>query len=500
MTIEQFLDENTYNLTPAEYNEALGDLESMDKKAWVDKWAPVMMEKGAAWNKVDDVRQAKPLPNRLAAAFGDVKFAPGKAFKDDVYEADFSDVPRDQFDAALAKMKEYYDAEVKGRHDQAMRKKREKEVKDWGWKGGGWRNVLRQLLVSDYEKQRYIDNPNAALFGEQAPSIGSAPETRWGSATDLGLGVAGAVADVMPGWGGILGGPAIRSVRDVGHVVLGSPYQKEAGQILSDFASDAGINAGANYLTNFRTFQRMGRNAGKANDVGHVVDLDLAGVGIMNPRVDNLYGPLLDEVTGGTKSLSNTDIVKMVSELPESPMKGELMGMIGDLNHIDRKGMVKAMSKWRDLAANRGSSTVSMLRGQIDNPTGAGVRQEQFGGIKFPTSNDAYGQYFNKVVTEPKLSNGQQVLRMLMTAASKSDTPVGAGLVKELKTTAGRGSDPETVPTRADVEALNEIKDRESRFWEAGFAPKKVDGDPLWEAYREWYIERTGDEPGGGAR
>lgn len=501
MTIEKFLDENTYNLTSDEYNEALGDLESMDKAAWVKKWAPVMMEKAAAWNQVDDVRKAKPLPNRLAAAFGDVKFAPGKAFKDDVYEADFSDVPRDQFDAALAKMKEYYDAEVKGRHDQAMRKKRETEVKNWGiggrGYGNGWTHILRQLLASDYEKQRYIDNPNAALFGEQAPALGSAPETRWGSATDLGLGAAGAVADVLPGWGGILAGPAIRGVRDVGHIVTGSPYKKEVNQILSDLASDIGINAGANYLTNFRTLQRGARNVGKANDVGHVVDLDIAGAGIMNPSVDNLYGPLLEEVTGGTKSLSNTDIVKMVSELPESPMKGELMGMIGDLNHIDRKGMVQAMSKWRDLAVNRGSSTVSMLRGQIDNPTGAGVRQEQFGGIKFPTSNDAYGQYFNKVVTEPKLSNGQKVLRMLMNTTSQADAPIGAATVKEIKDFTGRGSKPNTTKTDEDVEALNEIKDRESRFWEAGFAPKKVDGDPLWEAYREWYIERTGDEPGG---
>ena len=493
MTIEQFFDENTYNLTPAEYNDALRDLQSMDMEAWVKRWGPTMMEKAVGWNQVDEVRQAKPLANRIANAFGDVKFAPGKNFKNDMYESQFSDVPRDQFDKALAKMKEYYDAEVKGREDEAMRKKRETEVKNWGF--------LRNAIASEYEKQRYVDKPETALFGEQAPYIGKAPETRWGSAADLGLGAAGAAADVLPGWGGILAGPAIRGVRDVGHIVTGSPYQKEWGTIGSDLLADVGINAGANFLTNFRTVQRGATNAGKVSPVGQVVELDQIGKGLSDPKVNALYYQLLDEVAGNAKTLTNTDIVKMVSELPESPMKGELIGMIGDLNHIDRNGMVKAMSKWRDLNANRGSSTISMLRGQIDNPTGAGVHQEQFGGIKFPTSNDAYGQYFNKIVTEPKLSNGQQVMRMLMNTVKKADTPIGAAAVKEGKSVlGGRGSEATITKTDADIEALNEIKDREARFWEAGFTPKKVDGDPLWEAYREWYLERNGSEPGGGAR
>jgi hypothetical protein len=491
MTIEEFI--RRADLPVEVYNRVVDDFQSMDRKQWLQTWGDYMAENFNGWNEVDEVKQAKPLANRIANAFGDVKFAPKGRYKDDVYRAEFSDVPRDQFDAALAKMKEYYDAEVKGRHDQAMRKKRETEVKNWGF--------LRNAIASEYEKQRYVDKPETALFGKQAPRIGSAPETRWGSAADLGLGAAGAAADVLPGWGGILAGPAIRGVRDVGHIITDSPYRKEWGTIGSDLLADVGINAGANFLTNFRTVQRGATNAGKVSPVGQVVELDQIGKGLSNPKVNALYYQLLDEVAGNTKKLTNTDIVKIVSELPDSPIKGELMGMIGDLNHIDRIGMVKAMSKWRDLNAARGSSTIAMLREQIDNPTGAGVYQEQFGGVKFPTSNDAYGQYFNKVVTEPKLSNGQQVMRMLMNTVKKADTPIGAAAVKEGKSVfGGRGSEATIARTSEDVEALNEIKNREARFWEAGFAPKKVDGDPLWEAYREWYMERTGDEPGGGAR
>ena len=33
---------------------------------------------------------------------------------------------------------------------------------------------------------------------------------------------------------------------------------------------------------------------------------------------------------------------------------------------------------------------------------------------------------------------------------------------------------------------IDALKASEARFWEAGFKPNKVEGDPLWEAYQEW--------------
>ena len=148
MTIAEFLEENVYNLTPEEYNQALADLETLDNKEWINKYSPLMQEKTAGWNKVDELKKAKPLAKRIADAFADSKFRPGKAFKDDVYQDDFSDVPREKFEEALSKMRSYYDQEVAQRKADADKEKRKREVKDWGW---------RDILASDYEKQRYVE-------------------------------------------------------------------------------------------------------------------------------------------------------------------------------------------------------------------------------------------------------------------------------------------------------------------------------------------------------
>ena len=500
MTIEQFLDENTYNLTPDEYNEALTDLESMDKGAWVKKWAPVMMEKGAAWNQVDDVRQAKPLANRIATAFGDVKFAPGKAFKDDVYEADFSDVPREKFDEALAKMKEYYDAEMKGRKDEAMRKKREKEVKDWPL----WRNVL----ASDYEKQRYVDKPETALFGEQAPSIGNAPETRVGATADLLAGAAGAAADVLPGTKGVLLGPVIRAGRDAAHIMSGSPYQKEGLSPVTDFAADLAVNAGAAWLPNFRRYTRMGKGATKDTPVSIAVELNQMGKAIDNKQVDNLYMVLAND--GGL-----TDVHKlssMINSIPDSPMKQELIANINDMGAIDKGQLADIVEKWRNTYNLRGWDARKMVERSnlTDQMTlrASGASDADLANwyakhpywkpnYQYPSEPGPLRDYANNILSEEKpLSNAQKATAWLL---SNANSDVGAAAAKSIASVSGArvSSNPITAMTGADVEALNDIKNREARFWEAGFAPKKVDGDPLWEAYREWYIERTGDEPGG---
>ena len=252
MTAEEFLVENAGNLTDAEYNAAMSDLESLDRASWVAKYSPLMQEKAARWNEVDDVKKSKPLPTRISEAFGKDKFAPGKAYLEDVYATDFADVPREQFDEALNKMRDYYNQFVSEQENEAGRIRRQKEVKDWG--------LVKQALTSDYEKQRYIDDPEAALFGEEAPSIGSAENTRWGSMADLGLGAAGAAADALPGWGS-LAGPVIRFGRDVGHRVTNSPYQKSAEDIAKDALADVALTASTAWMPNFRREKRMVENA-----------------------------------------------------------------------------------------------------------------------------------------------------------------------------------------------------------------------------------------------
>lgn len=500
MTIEEFI--RRADLPVEVYNRVVDDFQSMDRKQWLQTWGDYMAENFNGWNEVDEVKQAKPLANRIANAFGDVKFAPKGRYKDDVYRSEFSDVPRDQFDAALAKMKEYYDAEVKGRKDEAMRKKREKEVKDWPF----WRNVL----ASDYEKQRYVDKPETALFGKQAPRIGDAPEFRVGATADLLAGAAGAAADVLPGAKGVFLGPAIRSARDAAHILSGSPYRKEGMSPVTDFAADLGVNAGAAWLPNFRRYTRMGRGATKDTPVSIAVELNQMGKALDNKQANDLYMTLASD--GGLTDVHQ--LSNMINSLPDSPMKQELIANINDMGAIDKGKLADIMEKWRNTYNLRGWDTDKIVErsnladqmtlrasGASDAELAKWYSEHPYWKPKYqyPSEPGPLRDYANKIIGEQKLSNAQKATAWLL---SNANSDIGGAAAKGIASVSGArmSSTPTIAMTGADVEALNEIKNREARFWEAGFAPKKIDGDPLWEAYREWYIERTGDEPGGGTK
>lgn len=488
MTIEEFLDENVYNLTPEEYNAAVDDLERLDVKSWVNKYAPLMMEKTAGWNDVAEVKQAKPLAERLASAFKDVKFAPGASYLNDVYASDFSDVPREQFDENLAKMKQYYDAEVKAQNDAYLKELRKREVKDW---------LLKGILTSDYEKQRYIDDPESALFGKQAPSLGSAKNTRWGSLADLGLGTAGAAADMIPGWGGVLAGPGIRAVRDVAHKVSDSPYQKDWKDIAVDVGADMGLSAGTAFLPNFRTQIRMGNNGLFPKKVMENIkffdDADESLGQIVNLR--NIIGQ-----EGKPKDVIVGELKDAYYALPDGYVKQMLAGEFGkskvNLNNVNRLLLHEGTSirnsvlGFEDIkkALNEGtfSGTMSTTKNG-GTPTVEAIRDNN--APDFPLT-----PWLKRVEALPTLTPFEEnvVMPVVDKASKVLTTNTGNMVLQAIKTGSGVRSPKAAKRVRTDEEQehINAIKDSEARFWEAGFKPNKVPGDPLWEAYSEWDADK----------
>lgn len=499
MTAEEFLVENAGNLTDAEYNAAMSDLESLDRASWVAKYSPLMQEKAARWNEVDDVRKSKPLPARISEAFGKDKFAPGKAYLEDVYATDFADVPREQFDMALKKMRDYYDQFTAEQEKEAGRLRRQKEVKDWG--------LVKQALTSDYEKQRYIDDPEAALFGEEAPSIGSAENTRWGSMADLGLGAAGAAADALPGWGS-MAGPVVRTTRDVGHKVTGSPYQKEWGDIGKNLLADAGFSASTAWLPNFRRARRMESGGFMPKAISETVAIE--------KDAENMYkgANVLHELVNGSPRLEQFgDNVKdryfreTVNDLPKSPLKDELLPLAKQQN-IDwgkARAIVNNNAYWGLMGMNPETGK-TLAHALIDE--GVGIPQQVAkqadaetivksgvpGGAQIPMSTaEEIPDFVNRLYHAPTLTPFQQKTKPAWVMFDKFlGGNLGGAALQEAKTLTGARSPKkaESVRTVEDQMAINRIKAREARFWEAGFVPKKVEGDPLWEAYSEWDAER----------
>jgi len=484
MTIEEFLDENVYNLTPEEYNAALTDLDSLDVKSWVNKYAPLMMEKTAGWNDVAEVKQSKPLAERIASAFKDVKFAPGASYLNDVYASDFSDVPREQFDENLAKMKQYYDAEVKAQNDAYLKELRKREVKDW---------LLKGILTSDYEKQRYIDDPESALFGEQSPSLGSAKNTRWGSLADLVSGTAGAAADMIPGWGGVLAGPGIRAVRDVAHKVSDSPYQKDWKDIATDVGADMGLSASTVFLPNFRTQIRMGKGGlFPKNVMENIKFFDDAAESI--GQIDNLLNITKQE--GKPKSAILGELKDAYYALPDGFVKQILAGEFEkskvNLNKVKSLLMHEGLSiqnsglAFEDIKKALNEGTFSGTKTTIKNggtPVVEVIRDNN--APNFPLT-----PWLKRVDALPTLTPFEEkVVKPVVDVASDVfTTNTGNMVLQAIKTGSGIRSPKGAKRVRTDEEQdqINAIKDSEARFWEAGFKPNKVPGDPLWEAYSEW--------------
>lgn len=231
-----------------------------------------------------------------------------------------------------------YEAE---REAAAARKKREQEVKDWGW---------RDFVASDYEKQRYVDDPKSALFGEQAPDLGEAPETRWGAAGDLATGIAAGAADVapLPFGAQIWAGPAIRAARDVSHKVSGSPYQKELTTIGGDIVKDMGFNLGAAFLANAK---RGARITALASDprVGQALALADESKNIKEGAesvVKELY-------KDGKFAVDDVALYKAVNEMPESELKQKLMESVstfGTDRPINRADIEKAIVDYLEMS------------------------------------------------------------------------------------------------------------------------------------------------------
>lgn len=494
MTIEEFLDENTYNLTPEEYNAALADLDSLDAKSWVAKYSPLMMEKTSGWNEVAEVKQSKPLSERIASAFKDVEFDPGKSYKDDVYEKDFSDVPREKFDEALSKMKQYYDAEVKARDAEYLKEKRKREVQDWG--------LIRDIATSDYEKQRYIDNPQSALFGDQAPSPGEAPETRWGSIADLGLGVAGATGDALPGLRGFAG-PGIRLARDIGHRVTDSPYQKSWSDISKNAGVDFGTTAATAFLPNFRKQKRM--------MAGGLIPQEYTVLKEIEQEAKNINegAAMLGESLGQFSPLSDAardrSFRNAVANMPESQLKRELAPLAADVN-IDWAKAEAIVNKNTNAAYSAGSKTnreflrstvsenESPLLERANNLDEADIiRTETLTGKQIPYKTTVTLDPLSaKILGAKELTKTQERIAPLYDLANRFvEGEVGSAGLKMSSTALG-GRSPrkvQRVRTPEEQDQIDRIKATESRFWEAGFKPNKVEGDPLWEAYSEWKDE-----------
>lgn len=232
---------------------------------------------------------------------------------------------------------------IKAKEYQAGRKRRAEEIKEAGF-FSPW------TLASEYSKQRYIDNPDASIFGKEGNFNPLSSEGQ-NELRDVILGGAGAVGDLLPGLGGVLVGPAIRSARDIEHKVNDSPYQKEWGDIGTDAMSDVGINAGVEYLPTaiLNRGAKMFKNA--KGSLGKGMAQAMTDAGKYNEALSNRKA-IEDAYEFFTKSsnVSDKEAARTINALPEGPFKQELQTAYDELGSA---GVRNVLMRYEDKIIGR---------------------------------------------------------------------------------------------------------------------------------------------------
>jgi hypothetical protein len=397
----------------------------------------------------------------------------------DIYgeEPDMESAKKDVRDY-FAKADDYYDQFKTSRQEEAARIRRQQEVegkligedakKNWPW----W----KKAITSDYEKERYIHDPKSALFGSEAPALGEAEDTRWGSMADLGLGTVGNVADFVPPLkmtvpgliATALAGPAIRTLRDAGHKWTDSPYQKDWTQIAAARGTDAAINASTIFLPNFRRVER-----GAMNVVGPAAERSLRvdrGIASVNEGLDLMKSaPSLDNPIA---------FRRYIEDLPESELKNSLLGATNDFTKgIDANKVTKILN---------------------DYDSGINVWRER---------NALMAQKYGTVASEPQtnlakeallvdvkpLTTGEKVQKAIARGAESFNKGTAGQIVKNAGFTAAGAREPGAVNIVEEALAHQpeyQFKTADPndevllRMWKAGFTPGK--NDPLYDDYQEW--------------
>lgn len=199
--------------------------------------------------------------------------------------------------------------------------------KDWGF--------VKNLLASNYSKQRYIYEPEKSIFSDEGELYNKGEDVR-----DVMLGVAGAAGDMIPpiGPAGLVGGtivgPGVRLTRDL--LNKDGNYAKTGADIGKSFVSDLGFNIGVAAYPNLR---RQARAAGKvgSKNVNKVIDLE-EQIKSNKEQLAKFDDVRLDKI-------SNTDLYNIIDNLEEGELKNAFKKYAKDPSKIDKAGIADELDR-----------------------------------------------------------------------------------------------------------------------------------------------------------
>ena len=376
----------------------------------------------------------------------------------------------------LQKEKEYFEG----------RERRKQNVKD----------DFKWNFASDWAKQRYIDTPEKSYWANPELSIEHIPDI-----ADAAAGFAAGMADFLPGIGGTFAGPAIRAGRNA---VQGQDF----GDVMTNFAADAGVNAGVDYLPTM-ILNRARKIAKKgATQIEQYASL---GNDIDNSQKTLNAARDVFKKTDVTKlrNLDPNEISKFkanIEALPDSPAKRDILNILNQkpteildafktnlnnipgvnadnvLKFVEERGVKFTSDPSMNLTKAKAYTEVadSQIKQSKNIPDSKFNPYDEQGQIRKDNLwNNELGQ---TILNKKALGQGMSKGAKIGAKAYQAGTKVGPGLVKSSDTIAGKRQPAKQDQNRADIDWYKEnyLKD-----WQLGFVPEGKETDPKVIAYKE---------------
>lgn len=462
--LQKLIINNRNQFSQKDFDEAFADAELLGEQEFTEKWDKLFKEKVRGWA---NTRKAKPkdLATRLREDFADDDFAPAENYKEDVYESKYKDVGRDEFEQALSNMRKY-SAEYKA-EGEANKARRARIEEMEGKKAPFYKNLARNLLTSEYSKQRYIEDPTEVVpfpgLYEQTNFKKWNPYSKEGQAdiADNIIHLTSTVPDIIAAQGkplkmalSTLAGPAERALRNR---IVDSDIEEE--NPFSKFLGEVSTNVGVSFAPTawVAALQKRGKNIVKGGGLWDDVSLKMA---------------IADEdkaIKEGLKSIDLTKdyskIMKDVNRLPNSAFKTEMQKAVKDPN-FKKETLEEIVKTYGSLSERSGKELAEAY--DIVRKSG---KYEMTPKPNVPGAKD----YMTRKMLDPELS----IWGKAVYGATRG-APIAEGIAKAYAQSEYEGK-PEIYQTEEEKQKIIDILKPK---WKAGFAPKK--GDKYYELYREY--------------
>lgn len=330
-------------------------------------------------------------------------------------------------------------------------------------------------------QQRYIDDPNATIFGKEGKYNPLSKEGQ-DDLRDVALGIAGTVGDFIPGYGAAVG-PIARTIRNEELIRTKSKYAPSLADAGKEFLNDAGTFGAAAWLQNFRQGKRMAAGAEKSIPGLEKVTKNAA----LTNNLDET-SKALDNIRENVNTYD--DLIKAVENMPDNSIKADLQSKIGKFANVGdpKSETIFVLESKRD-AINHQMNLITTL----DRESGGYVvrNKDEVNNIVKKTGGNANDvkkaldettTIRQKVRQTPTVGKIGQVFRDVALPAYGG---LEQGLAKNAATLYKAG------PEDKDRAQVDWYKQNYARDWEMGFVPKGKDNEPIMRAYNEWLAEQV---------